>query len=237
MESTTSFTPIRKRLFTSGSSSLRKTVKKPKMDSQTVAKIAKKVVMKAAETKSSLTNYGINPLDGIWNAVNLSFPIGQGDTAEDVIGEKIFLKSINLRISVFTQNNNAGTTSIGRVVVFRSKSQICTSSTAVLTTSTTELTRSPVNTSAPHTAHIDLHKVDLLFDQSFTLTPQVANTQTIQHTMNAVIPIGKTHYFDSDNSGLFKDKQYYLGVVGYNGILVSSPLGFTASCAMNFKDL
>lgn len=229
MDQLKSFTP-RKR---SRSSTVPPTPRKKKIDQQQVAKIAKRVVMKAAETKSSLTSYSVTPLDGVWNASNLSFPIGQGDTAEDVIGEKIHLKSINIRGSLYTANNNAGISTICRLVVFRSKQTLTTSSAAI---TSTDLVRSPAATN-PQQHHVDLHKVDLLYDTTLCLTPQVANNQVIQQPFNIVIPVDKTHYFDTDNSGLFKDKQYYLGFVGYNGIIVSSPAGCTFTVAMNFKDL
>lgn len=229
MDELKSFTP-RKRTM---SAKVPPTPKKSKLDQQQVAKIAKKVVMRAAETKSSLTSYAVTPLDAIWSVSNLSFPIGQGDTAEDVIGEKIMMKSINIRGNIYTQNNNAGTTTLCRVVVFRSKQNLTTSSASITATDLVRATAA----GNPQQHHIDLHKVDLLYDTSFALTPQVGNSQVIQQPFVINIPINKTHYFDSDNSGLFKDKQYYLGFVGYNGIVVSSPAGCTFTAAVNFKDL
>lgn len=228
MDELKSFTPIKRRLsFTP------KTPKKSKLDDKKVAKIAKKVVMRAAETKSSLTSYNVTPIDGAWSVSNLSFPIGQGDTAEDVIGEKVHMKSLNIRGNIYVQNNNAGTTTIARLVVFRSKQNLTTSSATI---TATDLVRATASTN-PQQHHIDLHKVDLLYDTTLVLTPQVANSQTIQQPFVINIPVNKTHYFDSDNSGLFKDKQYYLGFVGYNGIIVSSPAGCTFTAAVNFKDM
>lgn len=224
-----SFTP-RKR---TRSTTMPPTPKKAKIDSKEVVKIAKKVVMRAAETKSSITNYSVSPLDGQWNASNLSFYINQGSTAEDVVGEKIFLKSINIRGSIFTQNPNAGIPTQCRLVLFRTKQNLTTGSTII---TSSDLVRNPVPTN-PVQHHIDLHKVDLLYDTTITLTPQVANTQVIQKDFVINVPVNKTHYFDTDTSGLFKDKQYYLAVVGYNGIIVSSPAGFQFTAALNFKDM
>lgn len=228
MDQLKSFTP-RKRTR----SVLPVTPKKKKMDQAQVSKIAKKVVLKAAETKSSLTSYSMTPLDGVWAASNLNFPIGQGDTAEDVIGEKVYLKSINIRGNIYIATPEAGITTLARVVVFRTKQNLTTSTASI---TATDLVRSPASTN-PQQHHIDLHKVDLLYDSTFALTPQVSATQVIQQPFNIVLPINKTHYFDSDSSGLFKDKQYYVGYVGYNGNVLANAAGCTFTAAINFKDM
>lgn len=229
MDEVKSFTPRKRPL----KAAVPPTPKKAKMDKQEVAKIAKKVVMKAAETKSSLTNYNMTPVDGVWVANNLTFPIGQGSTGEDVIGEKIYLKSINIRGNIYLANQNSGATTISRMVVFRSKQNLTTGTTAI---TATDLVRSPASTN-PQQHHIDLHKVDLLYDTTFAMTPVVANGQVVQQPFSFTIPINKTHYFDSDNSGLLKDKQYYFAFVAYNGIIVSPAAGCTITVAVNFKDL
>lgn len=229
MDEVKSFTPKKRTM----KASVPPTPKKPKLDSKEVTKIAKKVVMRAAETKSSLTNYNTTPVDGVWSASNLTFPIGQGSTAEDVVGEKIFIKSINVRGNIYLQNANNGATTITRLVVFRSKQNLTTGTAAI---TSTDLVRSPVATN-PQQHHIDLHKVDLLYDTTFSLTPEIANAQVMQQPFSFTIPVNKTHYFDSDNSGLLKDKQYYMAFVGYNGIIVSSPAGCTFTVAVNFKDM
>lgn len=208
--------------------------KRQVMDKSAVQKIAKKVILRAAETKSSLSNFGLNNIDSQWGVANLSFPIGQGDTAEDVIGEKIFLKNIRMRCDFTTQNNNVGQTTVFRAIVFRSKNTI-TTGTAALVPVTTQLMRAPI-TGSISAQQVDLHKVDLLYDQTFTLTPDVANAQVMRHHWDFNLPINRTHYFDTDNSGILKDKQYYFAFVAQNGG-IPSPGILEASVAVNFKDM
>jgi len=121
-----------------------------------------------------------------------------------------------------------------RAVIFRSKNQI-TNGTTTLIPVTTQLMRAPAP-GAVASQHVDLHKVDLLYDQTWVLGPTAGSNQKLRHAFQVNLQINKTHYFDSDNSGIFKDKQYYMAFVAQNGG-VPSPGFLDFEVAMNFKDL
>lgn len=202
------------------------------MTAQKVATIAKKVVMKSAETKSFLGNSGtIAPLDTIYNVQNLIFPIAQGLSAENIIGEKLHILNMRIRLNMFTTNNSNNITKYARVVCFAIKKPLTNTNTTI---TASEIFRVPLGAN-PTQHHVDLHKVDLLYDNVFTLVPQVA-AQTVQRFVQIPININKSVTFESDNSGYLKNKNYYLAVMGQDGSSISSPVTFTYTYSVNFKD-
>lgn len=200
-----------------------------------VAKIARKVTLSAAETKSYIAGYSIIPADNVWNAQNLIFPITQGSSAEAVQGEKMYIK--NIRFNGFVAINNPASTSTTRscrMVVFATKKPLTNSSAAI---TATDLVRSG-GTANSMCQHIDLHKVDLLYDRKFTLLQQLGS-QTVVKQFSLNIPVNRTVYFESDNAGYLKDKNYYMAVVasdGFGGSGATAPAKFEYTWAVNFKD-
>lgn len=208
------------------------TKKRMPLTTKAVARIARSVTLKAAETKSYFAGYNLTPLDNSWNAQNLIYPIAQGSNAENVIGEKMFLKNIRFKGWAAIANGSTTTaTRIARMVVFATKKAL-TNSSVLITTS--DLCRTGGLNYAP-AAHIDLHKVDVLYDNAFELTPGIANQSVTRH-FDINVPINKTVFFDADNSGYLKNKNYYMAIVGYDGNGVNAPVQFTYNFAVNFKD-
>lgn len=210
----------------------RKTRKVPVYTASQVARIARSVTLKTAETKSKLDNYAATNLgDNAVRAWNLTYPLSQGVTSESVLGEKINLKNIRImgfsRVNSGSGNNN---TKIVRLIIFKATKQLASSTPINITP--TDLYRNNVT---PPQNHVDLHKVDLLYDKMLTLTPSLASQETIvPWTIN--IPLNRTEYFDSDNSGFFKNKNYYLAIHHYDGNGVYVPTLHQFTVGINFKD-
>lgn len=201
-----------------------------------VVKIAKAAVMKSAETKSYLASYSIIPADNTWNVQNLIYPISQGDTAEQIEGEKLFIK--NIRFNGFVAINNPASTSTTRqyrMVVFATKKPLTNSSSGI---TVTDLVRAGGSANSM-CQHIDLHKVDLLYDRKFSLT-QALSGQTVTRPFMLNVPINKTCYFEADNAGYLKDKNYYMALVasdGFGGSAGTAPVKFEYTWTVNFKDI
>lgn len=202
-----------------------------KMSTAMVARIAKSVSLRAAETKSFLGNLSsTNQGDDVCRVWNLNYPITQGVTSTNVLGEKIHLT--NIRIQGLLRSNVASSeaTRIVRMLVFRTKKQLA--STTAVDITATDLYRSNVNVCS---AQVDLHKVDLLHDQYIKLQPTIEG-KTVQTNFVINIPINKTEYFDEDNSGFFKNKSYYLAFHHYDGNAITPPSQMYCTYALNFKD-
>lgn len=201
-----------------------------------VAKFVKATVLKTAETKSYMASYSIIPADNTWNVQNLIYPISQGDTAETIDGEKMHLK--NIRFKGFVAINNPASTSttrLCRMVVFATKKPLTNSSGGI---TVTDLVRSG-GSSNSMCQHIDLHKVDLLYDRKFAITQNLTG-QTVTRPFDLNIPIDRTVYFESDNAGYLKDKNYYMAVVasdGFGGSAGTAPCKFEYNWTVNFKDI
>lgn len=200
-----------------------------------VAKIARQVTLRAAETKSYISsNLVLNPLDGEWRVQNLIFNIPQTGTAEGVIGEKLFITNMRFRATVGLQQPSlAGLpTRYGRVVIFKTKKPLTNSSIAI---TATDLVRAPASTLTLNN-HIDLHKVTLLRDFTFKMPLQNTAGQLVLQQFDFNIPVNKTEYFDADNSGYLKNMNYYLAYTAYdgNGVAQVAPMSYQYS--VNFKD-
>lgn len=197
-----------------------------------VAKIARAVTLRTSETKSYYSTYTTSPLDDNYVAQNLIYPISQGAGSENIVGEKMFLKNIRLKgFMQINQPNATTTTRCARIIVFATKKQLTNSQTII---TDTDLVRTG-GASSSLCEHVDLHKVDLLYDNTWTLTQNLANQiETIPFNIN--IPINKTVYFDADNSGYLKNKNYYVAFCGRDGGLTSNPVLFVHNYAVNFKD-
>lgn len=197
-----------------------------------VAQIAKRVTLKQSETKSAISSNFLDPLDNNYQVQNLVYFITQGDDGDDMIGKKMHVN--NIRINGFIQHTNNGSASkFCRIVVFRTKSPLTATKTNL---TKTDLFRSGGTTYVP-TDHIDLHKVDVLLDKRITVTPTISGTvrQGNQVAMN--VRIDKDEWFDADNSGYLKGKNYYVAFGCYSGEGgVTAPAAFTYTWAVNFKD-
>lgn len=204
-----------------------------KITKKDVARIARNVALKAAETKSFISNVsgGSQTQDAVV-ATNLIYSIGQGVTAESVIGEKVFIKNIHLKGYFNTDTTNDAACTL-RCALVRTKKAL-TNSRASITV--TDAFRTNVTNEAA-LGHFDLHKVDVLWDKMYKVgIPNISGLSMTQ-AFDFNVPINKTHYFDADNSGYFKDKNYYLIVTAYKEKFGTVTPGFMSlQWTVNFKD-
>lgn len=207
-----------------------------KTNSVGFSKAVKAIVHKEAETKSALSN--VTPgfiFDDFCYAQNLNFFIQQGQTSEQLIGEKLFLKNIHLKGWLSSVNNATASNEplMYRLLLIRSKKPLITTSGTI---TATDVFRSTVDLSS--NAHVDMHKVDIIRDIRGKIPmPRLANTtDSIAFDLN--VKINKSHTFDSDNSGYFKDKNYYLVYTAYKVSHPASNVGFLKmSYTLNYKDM
>lgn len=232
-------TPM-KRKSTGQSSTL---TKKQKQD---VAKIAKKVTLRTAETKSAPNYNSMTPSAGDTVQVqNLNYFMGQGTTDQTYTGTEIFVKNMNIQMQV-RRNGSAsfGATFndsvIARVIVFATKK--------ALTNTTTSITASDLfrddgyGSYRAQLVYPDLDKVKVLYDRKINISSPVATSTTVASPSNETVfginlPINRKKIFDNDNSGYFKDANYYLAVVYTDSVGIPSYVTFRYNWVVNFKDL
>lgn len=215
-------------VYTKTRKSFRKVV--GKSDKHIMA-VAKKAVMQVAETKSYLNNNSSSVLlDNTTYATNLIYGMSQGTTAETYIGEKIHLQSIRLKGFLYTSITSANT-KMFRITVIRTKKALTSSSSFAAITGT--------DVYRPYSfipqAHVDLHKVDSLYDRIYTLQPQISSG-VVQQPFDIRVKINRKETWDADNSGYLKNKNYYLVVTGYDTSGASYPVSCVCEWAVNFKD-
>lgn len=197
-----------------------------------IAQVAKAAVMKVSETRSSIRSSFLNPLDELVAAQNLVHHLTQGDTSEGHTGQEIFLKNINIRGHI--QKSSSALDAIVRVMVVKSINPF---------TNTTILNMSPQNVfraggTADYnatSAHLDFNKVQVLADKQYRLVPQFSTHRPLI-PVNLNIQINQNKKYQQDNSGYFKDGNYYLIVTSYDGNGISAPATFDYDWTVNYKD-
>lgn len=200
----------------------------------TIARIeAQKVVNKNSETKSALFSASHAPTDDTVIVNNLVYSMTQGTSAETLVGEKFNLKNIHFRFNIF--NNVGGSTNsdtkVYRLIVFRTKKPLTNSSTTI---TPTDLFRTNVPNLASR-AHVDLSKVSLLYDKTFTMTPQQTG-QRIFKPLHFKVDFNTQERFDADNSGYLKKSNIYLACTAVDGSIVAQPIAFNYTYTINYKD-
>lgn len=223
--------PKRKRTTASSSNKKQKTTKK------LIRSEARKVVLGLSETKSYYrTNFLATPVDTLLGCYNLAYALQQGDDAENYLGKKIWVKDLSVRMSISTNTTNT-IQKRARVVVFMSKQQI---TNLVSNSVTTNFLFRNITVGGDSTnAHVDLAKVDLLYDKVVSLpinTEGGTHTKTFKNLVFKV-PFNKTLTYDENNSGIFKDKQLYMGVTAFDGNGTTAPCVFDLYYTINFKDV
>lgn len=195
---------IRKRRYS------KKTVKGPlsKAQAKAVARIAKKVDLKENEHKSMFISInGSNMFDSLVYAKALNFAAAQGTGSEQYVGEKIFLKNFHLKgHASFTKAGDPAV--IFRCLVIRSTNKILTNSSTAITYSDVFRSGSS-NSNFPSCLHVDLHKVDLLYDSGPKVFNRNYSAQVPKYAFDIKIPINATRTWTADNSGYFKGGDYY----------------------------
>lgn len=207
--------------------------KAPFTKSQTsaIAKIAKKVDLRLAETKSFISTSTRSATSDIWYASNLIYPITENTGNENVIGEKMYITNMKFRVSFVSATARTSTPQFLRVAVVKAKKDFTNSHSAI---TNTDLIRSPA---AAQTADdfIDQHKVIKLKDLCRSFNPQTASGAST--FWEFTVPVNRTEYFLIDNGGYFMQGNYYLCLqaTDFSGINTCGTFSFTWT--VNFKDM
>jgi len=209
-----------------------------RLTAKKVAAIARRVTMKAAETKSYLQNSFLDPVDDLIGCQNLIYPISQGTGAGSIIGEKLYIKNIRIKGRLYSNTATNKNSKLCRIIVFRTKKQLTNTSTNSILSS--DLFQNSVGGLAAK-GHVDLHKVQLLVDKTFTIhmdlgdvTGTAGYRKQIPWEIN--VPVNRTEYFDQDNSGYLKSSNIYLAYTASDGSATLNPAVCEYSWAVNFKD-
>lgn len=208
-----------------------------KIDLSAFNKQVKKVIHKQSETKSYLDNVsGQNLYNDFVYAQNLNYGISQGVNSEQIIGEKLFVKNIRVKGQV---TSLCGTTPSNgqlayRVLIVRTKKALTSSWSAV---TFSDIFRGST-TAVASRAMVDLHKVDVIYDKTKIIGQPNNSAVAMMSHVDFNIKINKNHFCDQDNSGYFKDKNYYLIITAHkedSGVLAN--VGYLrATWTVNFKD-
>jgi len=199
-----------------------------KSQTSAIAKIAKKVDLSLAETKSFIGTSSRSGTSDFWYASNLIYPIGQGTLNENIVGEKMYIEKINFRLSW----KSSSALPVGlRVAVVKAK-QNFTNSHASITA--TDIIRSPASIT-PLADHLDNHK--LIIKKDITRVAHPNTTSGIFEEFVFSVPIKKTEYFLSDNNGYLQFGNYYLLLMGTDGTGIGSVGTWGFTWTVDFKDM
>ena len=202
---------------------------------QDVAKIARSVVQKQAETKSYYTNWVHLLYDNRISAVNPIYNIGQGTTSEQIVGEKMFIKNIQVFGNLFPLVT-AGwdKTCLARLIVCHARDKLITGNQGAIGASS--FMRTGGTGTYPIDA-IDLHKVKVLSDTKWVIQPFITGG-TVNSPYSVTVPISKNEFYDSDASGYLRDGQYFVALIVYdNRGVASNYWGSNMNTAVNFIDM
>jgi len=206
-----------------------------KTQAKDVAKIARSVVQKAAESKSYYTNWTTLFYDGLLPGVNPCYNMSQNVTAETVLGEKIRLKNIQISGFIYTAIT-AGylNSAMARIMVIHSRDKLFLANQSTVTA--TDMFRTGGSGFRPVDA-LDNHKITVLSDTKFTIEPDIA-AQTKHTPFMITVPINKTETFDADGSGYFKNGQYFVVMCIHDGRGSGSNYWSSKfNTAVNFTDI
>jgi len=195
-----------------------------------VKQIAKKTTLQVAETKVYQNHDQLSLTSDFWQVRNLIYPMSQGTTSVNVIGEKIHLKSINLRCVYRTESARTDQIQFIRCALIKSKHDYTNTSSVV---TSTELVKSPTANS-PVCDIFDYHKITVLRQYKRVLTPQTTKGAACIFDFN--VPINKTEYFQVDNGGYLKYGNYYLVAMATDASGINTCGQFIFNWNVNFKD-
>lgn len=220
--------------------------KKTKLDSK-IAKIAKSVVMKEAETFSPINSFEWSNNATQITAQNLLFFMQNGDSSITFRGEKVFLKNIRMKVRVFYNGSATAATvyntpRVVRLMVFKTKDALTNTSTNIARSSLFRAESGTVNNLFASTGHVDLHKVTLYHDQVIVfdgrdITPTTTAGNGLIKPVDINIPLNKIEYFDADNGGYLKGGNYYFAMVFDDQTATINGITISCTYAVNLKDL
>ena len=216
-----------------------KKYKQSTISSSSFNKAVKKVITKTAETQSFIGSHSQQIINDEAYVHNLWGAITQGDSAEQVTGEKIMMLNNHIRLQLTMYNNSttvsneAGTF---RVMVIATKDKLSPSVTLLSPASL--CFRGTLDNLACR-GHLDLHKLDVLYDKTIAFDqPNQANTSTSKPLV-IKLKHNKTKFFETDGASYFKDKQVYLlyTFTKSDPSLVVTTANLSYQWTSNFKDI
>lgn len=212
----------------------RPTTGKSKADNASISRIARRVILKAAETKLYAATNTINVADNTTTAINLNSGISTGSTSVDRLGTKIMIMNIRIHSLFYSNGSSNSATKAFRISVIKTPTRLTATNTTV--TSTDVYKSGTVNTTMA--AHFDLKKVKLLYDQTFSVTPSYGTVapQVMLYPKRISIPVNKSEVYESDSSSYIPSGNYYLLLSTYDGNGVLAPGGFNIAYTVSFKD-
>lgn len=203
-------------------------------DKHTVA-VVKSVLNRELETKSAMARITASSItEGLLYAANIgAAAVTQGSQAQQIVGEKMFLKNLHLKMNLIS--SSAAVPKTFRVMVVASKDKLTNSTNFSLQTNSSIL-RPDVLPGDLTLGHIDLHRVDVLYDHTFAFNPTLSASDAQRRDLTIRIPINKSVYAESENGSYFKNKNYYLAVTSYQSGALAVPVSLDAVLAVNFRD-
>lgn len=197
-----------------------------------IAKIAKKVDLRLAETKSYLGTANFNPVSDLWYAQALSYPIAQGTAAENVIGEKMMFKNIRLRIGYTSGATLSGTPQIIRFAIVKAKQDFTTTRSLV---TASDIVRAPTGATG-YCDFYDDHKITVLSQFDRAVNPNHTSSGHTTH-FEVSVPINKTEYNLQNNAGYLKNGNYYLLMFATDFTGINTTGTWFYSWTVDFKDM
>jgi len=195
-----------------------------------VAQIARSVNLRQAETKQFQAASYLNMTSDFWQGVNLIYPMTQGTTSVNVIGEKIHLSSFNFRCLYRTDTARTDSIQYLRVALIKAKKDFTNTSASL---STTDLVKSPT-AATPFCDMFDYHKISVIRQYKRVLIPKTTKGYATSFDFN--VKVGKNEFFQTDNGGYFKNGNYYLIAMATDGTGINTTGQFIYSYDVNFKD-
>lgn len=182
------------------------TYKKTSVSDKHIATIAKKVNLKVAENKVKTAELALNPTDTFTYAVNLTANLAQGTSNSQVIGERIMLKNIHLKVRL-TANPQASQDTVMRLLVVKSNARWTNTSTSFAATN--------VFTTTAHAGirMVDFSKVQLLSDKVFTIKHNFPAQQP-STIVDTIISLNRSIIYEDNTLTYGKTGNYYLIVTG-----------------------
>lgn len=200
------------------------------MTEKKVVQIAKRVNIKQAETKQFQATNSYNMTSDSWKGVNLIYPMSQGYASTNLIGEKIFLRSITVKALYITDGARTSSTQYVRLALIKAKKDF-TNSSATLTAS--DIVKTPTAaTSYPDI--FDTHKISVLRQYKRILHPNTTSGTATSFEFS--VPIGKNEYWQSDGAGYLKSGNYYLVLNASDASGINTTGNFFITYSVNFVD-
>lgn len=239
MSTTSNYARKRQRAYKSTYPNKKANCEKKEADKH-VAQIAKRVVLRAAESKDYFYHWQFsNNNNNTQYAVNLFFDIGQGTSDFTRVGDKIYVDTVNLKLNWLMNPalfNAPGLPQMQfRILVLTSNHR---QNNGILGSPPTWSGPTIMKSGYFQNGMVDTEKFTVIRDQQIEFNPLNDNTSSANAFRNLKIPFKRNIQYDADGGGFLKGKQYYLVWLPYSTEAFVS-LAVQSSVVQNikFKDI